>query len=126
MLYPFLKTLLLRPRLLATHLENYLDLVHSETGISVRQGVVTLLAWIVCVGSFLLSLALAGVAVMFAVMLNNFHWALVLIPVVPLLIGVVAAGVACRKVNYSPLLEIRQQLAADLKMFDTAGDRRGR
>ena len=42
------------------------------------------------------------------------------------LIAVVAAAVACRKVNYSPLQEIKQQLAADLEVFDTVGGRRER
>ncbi len=126
MLYPFLKTLLLRPRLLATHLGNYLDLLRSETGASVRQCTITAVAWLVCVGSFLLCLSMVGVAVMLGVMLNDFHWALIVVPAVPLLIGVAAAKVACRKVNYSPLHEIRQQLAVDLKVFDKAGDRRDR
>ena len=126
MLYPFLKTLLLRPRLLATHLGNYLDLLRSETRVSVRQCTITAVAWLVCAGAFLLSLSMVGMAVMLGVMLNSFHWALAVVPAVRFLIAVVAAAVACRKVNYSPLQEIKQQLAADLEVFDTVGGRRER
>ena len=126
MLYPFFKTLLLRPRLLATHVGNYLDLLRSETRVSVRQCTITAVAWLVCAGAFLLSLSMVGMAVMLGVMLNSFHWALAVVPAVPFLIAVVAAAVACRKVNYSPLQEIKQQLAADLEVFDTAGGRRER
>ncbi|MDO5654077.1 MAG: hypothetical protein Q4G39_08235 [Brachymonas sp.] len=121
MLYSLIKILLLRPTLLAQHFANYADAFRHEMQAGARQWAVKLVAGLVCGVCVLITLVLAGVAVMVGVLQNQFHWALVLVPLVPLAMALIALGLALRKVDHAPFALMREQFAADMAMFTGNG-----
>ncbi len=114
MFYSLLKTLLLQPSLVVTHARNYIELFRYEFTGSVRRLATTFIAWVVCGLFVLLGLLLAGVAVMVGVMQNQFHWVLVLVPGAAFVMAFLALVMATRRVDYSPVDQVKSQFASDV------------
>jgi peptidoglycan/LPS O-acetylase OafA/YrhL len=80
-------------------------------------------AWGVTLFAALVFLILAGVAAMLAAMQEQFHWALVLVPLVPLAIAVAAFIVARKRLPEKAFGELKAQLDADAQALRAIGAR---
>ena len=126
MLHPIYSTVLGHPELIADHLANYSALIKEEVAQAGRGLVKRAVAGVLAVVSALLALGLTGVAIMLGAVNGSFHWALVIVPVVALLIAAVAAYLALRPVLSHGFDDIRAQLSADMHALHVAGGRNGR
>lgn len=123
--HPFVRLVTARPELLADHAEAYAELFASELGTAgdslKRQVLLNGLA-ICALG---VGLVLAGVALMLWAVLpgpqSQAAWALMAVPLAPLLISVSCLLLARRYANLKPFTHIRRQMAADLAMVREVG-----
>ena len=125
MLHPIYTTLLGHPELVADHLANYVALVREEAGEASRRIVGRIIAGVVAAISAIMALGLIGIAVMMGVMHGSFHWVLVAVPAVAVVVAVVAGYYASRPANLDGFEDIRAQLEADVRALHLAGEARG-
>jgi hypothetical protein len=126
MLHPIYTTLLSHPELVADHLGNYASLVREEAGETGKRLVARIIAGVTAVISALMALGLIGIAVMLGVMHNQFHWVLVIVPAVAVVIAAVGAYVAARPTDLGGFEEIKAQIDADVHALHLIGEERGR
>lgn len=126
MLHPIYSTVLGHPELIADHIANYSALIKEEVAQASRGLIARVVAGVLAVVSVLLALGLAGVAVMLGSVNGSFHWALVIVPGVALLIAAVAAYVAMKPVLSHGFADLKAQLSADMHAMHVAGGRNGR
>lgn len=126
MLHPVLKVAIKRPALIINHLANYLDLFRQESMGVMSNAVRKAIALAVVAAGLCLFLVFSGVAVMLGVMQGQFHWVLVVVPLAPLLMALIALKISTKPVIGNEIEEIRQQFKADLEMLYPAGDHHAR
>ena len=126
MLHPIYSTVLGHPELIADHIANYSALIKEEVAQASRGLIARVVAGVLAVVSVLLALGLAGVAVMLGSVNGSFHWALVIVPGVALLIAAVAAYVAMKPLVSHSFADLKAQLSADMHAMHVAGGRNGR
>ena len=120
MVHPIFSVLITRPELVMDHVSGYASLVQEEAstvGVQVAQRAA---AWAVCGVGALVFLILTGVAAMLGA-LNEFHWALVIVPALPLVLSVAAFFVAKKPLPSKAFTELRAQLDADAQALRTMG-----
>ncbi|MGQ2981228.1 MAG: hypothetical protein ACT6Q9_16170 [Polaromonas sp.] len=120
MLHPFISTLIRRPNLLIDHLAGYAELVReeaSEAGVDLIQRVV---AWVLVVIGAMVFLILAGVALMLGAVTSQFHWALVAVPAVALVLTLMAFFKARQPLTRSHFAEVRAQVDRDAQALRSA------
>lgn len=120
MLHPIFSVLITRPELVMDHVAGYAALVQEEAstvGVKVARRAA---AWALCAVGVLVFFVLAGVACMLGAT-SEFHWALVVVPAVPLVLSVAAFFVARKPVPGQPFSELRSQLDADAQALRTMG-----
>ncbi len=115
MLHPIFSTVLGHPELIVQHLANYAALIKVETSTATRMLMSRVIAGVLAAVSFALALGFAGIAVMLGVLHGSFHWVLIVVPGVALLIAVVAGYVAVRPSTFSAFEDLRTQLDADVQ-----------
>lgn len=115
MLHPLFSTLIKRPDLVVDHLSAYAELVQMEVGDVVGDLLTRAASWIVAVIAGALFVVLAGVALMLGLLQNQFHWSLVVVPGVALLLLVVAVVRAVKPWNAERFPELRAQVASDVE-----------
>lgn len=123
MLHPIFSVLIHRPELIMDHVAGYAALVRDEAssvGVEFAQRAV---AWGVAIVGLLVFLILLGVALMLGAMHEQFHWALVVVPGVPLVLAVAAFALARRPLPEKAFNELRAQLDADAEALRTLGAR---
>ncbi|VTU21598.1 hypothetical protein [Variovorax sp. PBL-E5] len=125
MLHPIFSTVLGHPELIATHIANYGALVREEAAEASRVLVARLVAGMLAAVSAMLALGLIGVAVMLGVLDGRFHWVLVVVPGVAILIALIAIFVAARPTEFHGFSDLRAQLDADVRALHLAGDHDG-
>ncbi|MBB3177416.1 phage holin family protein [Variovorax sp. Sphag1AA] len=123
MLHPIYSTVLGHPELIADHLANYGALLREEAQEASRGLIARMVAGVLAVVSVMLVLGLIGVAIMLGVMHDRFHWALVAVPGVAMLIALVSALYASRQRNVHGFAELRAQVEADIHALHLAGER---
>ena len=126
MLHPIYSTVLGHPELIADHIANYSALIKEEVAQASRGLIARVVAGVLAVVSVLLALGLAGVAVMLGSVNGSFHWALVIVPGVALLIAAVAAYVSMKPLVSHSFADLKAQLSADMHAMHVAGGRNGR
>ena len=126
MLHPIYTTVLGHPELVADHLANYMALVREEAGEASRRIVGRIIAGVVAAISAIMALGLIGIAAMMGVMHGSFHWVLVAVPAVAVVVAVVAGYYASRPANLDGFEDIRAQLEADVRALHLAGEGRAR
>ncbi|RSZ47129.1 MULTISPECIES: hypothetical protein [unclassified Variovorax] len=126
MLHPIFATVLGHPELVAEHLANYAALVRQESAQAGRGLVARLVAALLAVASATLALGLIGVAVLLGVMQGSFHWVLVAVPAVAVVIALIFAWYAARPAPGYAFDDLRSQLDADLQALREAGAHHGR
>jgi peptidoglycan/LPS O-acetylase OafA/YrhL len=123
MVHPIFSLLITKPELVMEHVAGYASLMREEAssvGLEVAKRAV---AWGVTLFAALVFLILAGVAAMLAAMQEQFHWALVLVPLVPLAIAVAAFMVARKRLPEKAFGELKAQLDADAQALRAIGAR---
>lgn len=120
MLHPIFATVIQRPDLIAEHFSAYCAVLNQDARAVriqfVRRAIAGSLA-VVC-GSVFISMS--GVAVMLGFVQNQFHWSLVVVPGVALLIAIVAAVVAMQPLAQGNFAEFKAQLKSDVSALRTA------
>ena len=126
MLHPIFSTVLGHPDLVAEHLANYAALVRQESSEAGRGLVARIVAGVLAAASVMLALGLIGVAVLLGVLHGSFHWVLVAVPAVAVVIAAVCGWYATRPSQSYGFDDLRTQLEADLQALRTAGADHGR
>lgn len=125
MLHPIFSTVLGHPELIADHVANYGALVKQEVADAGRGVVQRIVAGVLAAVSAMLALGLIGVAVLLGVLHGNFHWVLVAVPGVALVIAAICAYIAMRPNQVHGFDDLRAQIDADLQALHSAGARHG-
>jgi len=120
MVHPIFSVLITRPELVMDHVAGYAALVQDEASTVGVQVARRAAAWAVAALGSLVFLILAGVACMIGAT-SDYHWALVVVPAVPLAIAIVAFFVARKPLPSSAFTELRAQLDADAQALRTMG-----
>ncbi len=120
MLHPLFSTLIRRPDLLIDHVSGYAALVHEEASEVGTELLQRSLAWAAAAVCGALFLVLAGVALMLGVMLNQFHWVLVAVPAVLLVLMGIAFVKAREPLQTHAFVELKAQVDRDAQALRTA------
>jgi uncharacterized membrane protein len=120
MLHPLFSTLISRPDLLVDHLSGYAALIHEEASDAGAELLQRGVAWAVAALCAAVFLTLAGVALMLAVLLNQFHWVLLATPAVMLVLMVVAVVKAREPLRTSRFAEVKAQALRDAQALRMA------
>lgn len=121
--HPIFSVLVSRPELVLDHVAGYAALVQEEASSVGSEVTKRAVAWAVCAFCALVFLIFAGVAAMLGAMHENFHWALLLVPALPLVIAGLAWNVARERLPAKVFAELRAQLDADAQALRTLGGR---
>jgi len=121
MLHPLFSTLIKRPDLVVDHVSAYTALAHQEAVSAGTDLLTKAAAWVLAVLTGVVFLGLAGVAVMLGLMQNQFHWVLVLVPAVALLLVIVAIVRAMKPWQTDRFSELKAQLDSDIRALRMVG-----
>jgi hypothetical protein len=120
MLHPLFSVLVRRPDLLVDHVSGYAALIReeaSEAGVELLQ---RSLAWVLAALLGLAFLVLAGVAMMLGVLLQQFHWVLVAVPALMLVLAVAAALKARVPLRSNSFADVKAQIDRDAQALRMA------
>lgn len=113
MLHPLFSTLIQRPDLVIDHVSAYGALLGQEAEAAgaqfLKRGIAGLLA-VVCGAVFM---SLTGIALMLGFVQNQFHWVLVLVPAVALMLTLIAIFEARKPLASEHFSEVKAQLDRD-------------
>jgi uncharacterized RDD family membrane protein YckC len=121
--HPIFSVLVSRPELVMDHVAGYASLVQEEASSVGSEVAKRVIAWAVCALCGLVFLVLAGVAVMLGALHEGFHWSLLLVPAVPLVLAGLAFNKARQRLPAKAFAELRAQLDADAQALRTLGGR---
>lgn len=118
MLPPLLKIIINEPGLLTEHLDAYSQLVIKDVSLwqaSIKQQ----MKWKAALGiNLFLFLLFTGIAVMLWGATQTHHWSLIVIPLIPLLMVIVAALMLPRKDSMrQPFAALKKQVCSDMEML---------
>ena len=113
MLHPLLSSLIKRPDLIVEHVSAYAALFHDEALAVVKDLLIRAAAWLAALFAGLIFLILTGVAVMVGFTNENFHWALIVVPAIALLLAVIAMVRAMKPWQAERFPELRAQMESD-------------
>jgi hypothetical protein len=120
--HPIFSVLVSRPELVMDHVAGYAALAQEEASSVGTEVAKRAAAWAVCGVGALLFVLFAGIALMLGAM-HGFHWALVLVPAVPLALAGAAFTVARKRMPGRAFAELRAQFDADAQTLRTLGGR---
>jgi hypothetical protein len=123
LVHPIFSVLVSRPELVMDHVAGYAALAQEEASSVGAEVTKRGIAWAVCGVGALLFLILGGVALMLGAVSDGFHWLLVLVPAIPLVVAGVAFNAARKPMPAKAFAELRAQLDADAQALRTLGGR---
>jgi len=115
MLHPLFSTAVKRPDLVVDHLSAYAALFHDEAVGAGTDLLTRAAAWVIAVLTGVVFLGLTGVAVMLGWMQNQFHWVLVIVPGLALLLVVAAIVRAIKPWQTERFPELKAQIESDIR-----------
>ncbi len=121
MLHPLFATLIKRPDLIADHLAAYVELVSQESSGMGMDWLKRGLAWALVALGALVFVIFSGIALMLWA-LNQFHWALVAVPSVMLLLTLLAFLTARTPIDSAHFTELKEQMNSDLRALREAAE----
>ena len=121
MFHPIFSALVSRPELVINHVAGYAALVREEASSVGSEFAKRAIAWGVAAFCFILFVIFAGIALMLGAAHEEFYWTLLIVPGVPLLIGVLAVLRARQSLPHAPFTELRSQLNADAQVLRSMG-----
>lgn len=113
MLHPIFSTLIQRPDLFIGHLSAYSALFSQEAKTAAGELAKRALAWLLVVICGSVFLSMTGIALMLGFLQNQFHWALVAVPGIALLITLIALFQAKKPLDSNHFDELKAQLTSD-------------
>ncbi len=119
--HPIFSVLVSRPELVMDHVAGYAALVQEEASTVGSEVAKRVIAWAVAAFCMLVFLVLAGVAVMLGALHGDFHWTLVAVPGVVLVLGILALNKARQRMPAKAFAELKAQLDADAQVLRTLG-----
>ena len=119
MLHPLFSTLVHRPDLVMDHVSGYAALLRDEASAAGSEVLARAIAWVLVAIAAGLFMVLTGTAIMLGVLHNQFHWVLVAVPGISLLVGVVALMQATKPLKSERFPELRAQLDSDARALRT-------
>lgn len=122
LVHPIFSVLVSRPELVMDHMAGYAELVQEEASSVGSEVVKRAAAWAACGVGALLFVLFAGIAIMIGAV-HEFHWALLVVPAVPLALAGAAFMVARKKMPGRAFAELRAQIDADAQALRTLGGR---
>lgn len=120
MLHPLFSILVRRPDLLLDHVSGYAALAHEEASEAAGELVQRIVAGalaLVCAAVFL---TLSGVALMLGVLLGQFHWVLVALPLSMLVVLILAIGKVRQPLVTERFAELKAQVHRDAQALRAA------
>ncbi|MDB5967401.1 MAG: hypothetical protein JWQ72_3901 [Polaromonas sp.] len=115
MLHPLFSTLIQRPDLVADHVSAYAALFTEEASAAGAEVLVKVIAWAMALLCGVIFLGLAGTSVMLGVLHNQFHWVLVVVPGIALVLGIGALILARKPFKSERFPELKAQLDSDAR-----------
>ncbi len=101
------------------HLSAYGSLFHKEAATAGSDLLARVIAGVVAILALVVFLGLAGTAVMLGFVVNQFHWALVAVPAVALVLLIIAVMVAMRPLKSERFPELKAQIDSDAQALRT-------
>ena len=123
MLHPIFSVLISKPELVMEHVAGYASLMRDEASSVGLQVARRAVAWGITLFAALVFLILAGVAAMLAAVQDQFSWAFVFVPAVPLVISLLAFTQARKRLPEKAFTELKAQLDADAQALRAIGAR---
>lgn len=123
MVHPIFTVLIAKPELVMEHVAGYASLMRDEASSVGREVAKRVVAWAVTLVAALVFLILAGVAIMVGATSEQFHWALVIVPLVALALAVVGFTIARKPLPEKAFSELKAQLDADAQALRAIGAR---
>ena len=120
MLHPLFSILLQRPDLVLDHVSAYAALVNQETRVASGQFVRRVVAWALAGVCGCVFVMFTGIALMLGFLNNQFHWILLLVPGVALLVTAVALAKARQALPAAHFPELKAQIDSDARALRTA------
>lgn len=120
MLHPLFSLLVRRPDLVVEHVSAYAALAHEEAAQAGSELLQRLIAGALAVVFAVVFFTLAGTAVMLAVMFGQFHWVLLILPAVMLVLLVGSVVKACRPLGTQRFAELKAQVQRDAQALRAA------
>lgn len=123
MVHPIISVLITKPELVMEHVAGYASLMRDEASSVGLEVAKRAIAWGVTLFAALVFLILAGVAAMLASVQDQFSWAFVLVPAIPLVISIIGFTVARKRLPEKAFSELKAQLDADAQVLRAIGAR---
>jgi hypothetical protein len=115
MLHPLFSTLVYRPDLVIDHAAAYASLLQAEAQEAGSHWLARMLAWAGVAAGALLFMVFAGLALMLGLMMDRFHWVLVLVPGLCLLLTLLAYARASRPLPGDAFADLKAQFDEDVR-----------
>ncbi len=123
--HPIFKLIFKKPELLAAHASGYVTLARQEASEAAVELVTKVAAWVAMAVAAFLFVLLAAIAVMLGAVNGVFHWTLIAVPGVFLLISLLAFIWARKPLtNEQRFAELKAQVNADIEALRLAGSAR--
>jgi len=115
MLHPLFTTLIQRPDLVIDHLSAYAALFQQEASSAGAELLARTVAWVLTLLGGVVFLGLAGTALMLGVVHNQFHWVLLAVPGLALLLTLIAFMSARKPLSREHFPELNAQIDSDTR-----------
>lgn len=119
MLHPLFSTIVQRPDLVINHLSAYGALFHKEATSAGTELIARIVAGVVAILALVVFLGLAGTALMLGFLQDQFHWILIAVPGVSLVLLIVAVMIAMKPLKSERFPELKAQIESDAQALRT-------
>ena len=119
MLHPLFSTVVQRPDLVMEHLSAYGSLFHKEASRAGSELLTRAIASIIAILALVVFLGLTGTAIMLGLLLNQFHWVLLLVPGVALVLLIATTLIAMKPFKSERFPELKAQVDSDAQALRT-------
>jgi len=113
MLHPLFSTIVQRPDLVIDHLSAYGSLFQKEATSAGSELLIRVVAGVFTLVTFIIFLGLTGIALMLGMMQNRFHWILMVVPTISLVLMIVTGLIAMRPLKTKRFPEMKAQIESD-------------
>ena len=120
MLHPLFSILIQRPDMVLDHVSAYAALISQEAGVASGQLVRRGVAWALAGVCGCLFVMFTGIALMLGFLNNQFHWILLVVPGIALLMAVVAVAKARQSLPSDHFPELKAQIHSDARALRSA------
>lgn len=119
MLHPLFSTIVQRPDLVIDHLSAYGSLFHKEATNAGSDLLARAVAGVAAIFAFAIFLGLTGISLMLGFLQNQFHWMLILVPGVALILTIISAVIAMKPLKSERFPELKAQIDSDTQALRT-------